>query len=71
MFAGATTVLFVIAKVIEARISKRDATSVRNLVRDASLVGTSALAAVYLKDAMSSITKSSGSPSAYVNAPEF
>lgn len=70
-FAGITAVMFVIAKMVEARVSKRDAVPVRTMVRDATLVGASALAATYATDAVVSRAGMPRSPGAYVNAPEF
>jgi hypothetical protein len=69
--AAATAALFVVAKTVESRISRRDATPVRTMVRDATLVAASALAATYVAETVMSASSKSGSPGAYVNAPEF
>ena len=63
--------IFVLAKVIEAKIVKKEDKNMRKVGRDGVVVYVAALAGLYVGEIFPSVTGKAISPGAYTDAPEF
>lgn len=63
--------IFVLAKVLEAKIVKKEENNIRKVGRDGLLVYIAALAGLYVGELFPSVAGKASAPGAYTDAPEF
>ena len=63
--------IFVLAKVLEAKIVKKEENNIRKVGRDGLLAYIAALAGLYVGELFPSVAGKASAPGAYTDAPEF
>jgi hypothetical protein len=63
--------IFVLAKILEAKLIKKEDSPIKKVGRDGLLVYIAALVGLYIAELLSSNGGKVGSPGAYTDAPEF
>ena len=63
--------IFILAKILEAKLVKKEDTHIKKVGRDGLLVYVAALAGLYAMESFPSVAGKASSPGAYTDAPEF
>ena len=65
------TAIFVLAKILEAKLVRKEETRIKKMGRDGLVVYVAALAGLYVAEFFPSVAGRANAPGAYTNAPEF
>lgn len=63
--------IFVLSKILEAKLIKKENTHIKKVGRDSFLIYIAALAGLYIAEYFPSVAGKVGAPGAYTNTPEF
>ena len=63
--------IFILAKILEAKLVRKEETNIKKVGRDGLLVYVAALAGLYVAESFPSVAGKASTPGAYTDTPEF